>query len=601
MTTDSTNNPAPSDASLSRMTENLKKVEALTERLTSVMSNRQTHQQALDGPNQELFTKAAGAYMTEAINNPAKLMEHQMGYWTKTVTHFMEAQQALAQGTLSAPPDRTPTDRRFTNPLWETHPYFNYVKQQYLINAEALSQAVDDVEDMSPREKQRLAYFSQQIIDMLSPTNFLATNPDALERAVETEGESLIKGLENLISDLEANDGELIVRLADEKAFELGRNVATTPGKVVFRNKMFELIQYTPTTEKVHATPVIVFPPWINKFYILDLKAQNSFVKWVVDQGYTLFMVSWVNPDAAYRDIGLEDYVEDGYLAAFREVKEITGQAQVNAVGYCIAGTTLSLTMSLLKQRGDKTVKSATFFTALTDFSDQGEFRPFLTDDFIDGIEAETEDKGVLPSIVMQRTFSFLRSNDLVYGPAVKSYMMGETPPAFDLLYWNGDGANLPAKMAMQYLRGLCQRNELAEGGFDLMGHHLELGDIEVPLCAIACETDHIAPWKDSYRGVQMMGSKDKTFIMTQSGHIAGIVNPPSKKKYGHYTNPDVALTHEDWREGAKFNEGSWWPSWEKWLKKRSGKQIDARIPGADGRKIISDAPGEYVTKKAKL
>ncbi|MGB5865974.1 MAG: class I poly(R)-hydroxyalkanoic acid synthase, partial [Sulfitobacter sp.] len=423
MTTDTSNDGEPTAAAMTRMTENLSKVDALRERLTQVLANRNTHQAALDGPNQELFAKAAKAYMHEALTNPAKLLEHQMGYWTKSVTHFMEAQQALAKGTLSAPEDKTGTDRRFSNPLWAQHPYFNFVKQQYLMNADALSQAVEDVEDMDPREKQRLKYFSRQIIDMMSPTNFLATNPDVLQRAVETEGESLIKGLENLISDLEANNGEMIVRLADEDAFELGVNIATTPGKVVFRNRMFELIQYTPTTEKVHATPLVVFPPWINKYYILDLKAQNSFVKWVVDQGYTLFMVSWINPDKTYKDVGMGDYVEDGYIAAFDQVKAITGEKKVNAVGYCIAGTTLCLTLSLLKQRGDTTVKSATFFTALTDFSDQGEFQPFLTDDFIDGIEAETKDKGMLPSIVMARTFSFLRSNDLVYGPAVKSYM----------------------------------------------------------------------------------------------------------------------------------------------------------------------------------
>ena len=600
MATDTTENGEPTAASMARMTENLSKVDALRDRLTKVLATRNTHQAALDGPNQELFQKAAKAYMQEAVTNPAKLIEHQLGYWTKTVTHFVEAQQAFAKGTLAAPEDRTPKDRRFANPMWEKHPYFNFVKQQYMMNAEALEQAVSDVEDMEPREKQRLAYFSRQIIDMMSPTNFLATNPDALQRAVDTEGESLIKGLENLIGDLEANKGEMNVRLADENAFELGGNIATTPGKVVFRNRMFELIQYTPTTEKVHATPLIVFPPWINKYYILDLKAQNSYVKWVLDQGYTLFMVSWINPDASYRDVGMEDYVEEGYIAAFNEVKAITGEKQVNAVGYCIAGTTLSMTLSLLKQRGDTSVKSATFFTALTDFSDQGEFRPFLTDDFIDGIEAETADKGILPSIVMARTFSFLRSNDLVYGPAVKSYMMGETPPAFDLLYWNGDGANLPAKMAMQYLRGLCQNNELADGGYDLCDAHLVLDEVDVPLCAIACETDHIAPWKDSYRGVQKMGSKDKTFIMTQSGHIAGIVNPPSKGKYGHYTTDDLTLGHEDWLAGADFTEGSWWPRWEKWLTKHSGKMIPARIPGADGREILCDAPGPYVAVKAR-
>ncbi|MFL4471946.1 PHA/PHB synthase family protein [Tateyamaria armeniaca] len=599
-TTHDTTNGVVSGENLDKLNTNLKKVEELTQRLTQVMSHRSMHNAALDGPNQELFSKAATAYWSEALRDPAKVLEHQLQFWSKSVTHFVEAQQALASGKLQALADPGPKDRRFVNPLWDTHPYFNFVKQQYLINAAAVEQAIDDVTDMDAKEKQRLAYFSRQILDLMAPTNFLATNPDALEKAVETEGQSLVQGLENLISDLEANNGELIVKLADDKAFELGGNIATTPGKVVYRNKMMELIQYTPTTEKVHKLPLVLFPPWINKFYILDLKEQNSMVKWLVGQGHTLFVVSWINPDAAYAGVGLEDYVEDGYLAAIREAKAITGQKQVNAIGYCIAGTTLALTLSLLKQRGDTSIKSATFFTALTDFGDQGEFAPFLTDDFIDGIEAETAEKGILPSVIMARTFTFLRSNDLVYTPAIKSYMMGQTPPAFDLLYWNGDGANLPAKMAMQYLRGLCQRNELADGGFDLLGHHLTLDDVEVPLCAIACETDHIAPWKDSYRGVQAMGSKDKTFIMTQSGHIAGIVNPPTKNKYGHYTNEDLGLDYQDWAESAEFHEGSWWPRWGAWLKKRAGAQVAARIPGTESHPVLCDAPGTYVTVKAK-
>ena len=599
MTIKTTKTDAESSKAQERMEENLRKVEALGARLSQIMVGRDTHQASLDGPNQELFAKAAASYWTEAVQNPAKMIEQQVSYWSKSVGHFMEAQQALAKGKLAAPEDTSPEDRRFANPLWKSHPYFNFVKQQYQINAEALGQAVDHVADLAPHEKKRLQYFSRQIIDMMSPTNFLATNPDALERAVATEGESLIRGLENLIADLEANNGELIVRLADESAFELGRNIATSPGKVVYRNKLFELIQYSPSTEKVDATPIVIFPPWINKFYILDLKAQNSLVKWIVDQGYTLFMVSWVNPDQSHRDIGMGDYIEDGFLTAIREVKEITAQEQVHAVGYCIAGTTLSLTLSLMKQRGDTSVKSATFFTALTDFSDQGEFQPFLTDDFIDGIEAETKDKGILPSVIMARTFSFLRSNDLVYGPAIKSYMLGDTPPAFDLLYWNGDGANLPQRMAMEYLRGLCQQNKLVEGGFELLGHRLKL-DIDVPLIAIGCETDHIAPWKDSYRGVRMMGSADKTFVMTQSGHIAGIVNPPSKGKYGHYTNDNLSLDHEDWLEGAKFHEGSWWPRWGAWLENRSDGKVDARIPGEKGRDTLGDAPGAYVVRKAR-
>ncbi|WP_299691056.1 class I poly(R)-hydroxyalkanoic acid synthase [uncultured Tateyamaria sp.] len=600
MTTSDTTSGAVTGENLDKLNTNLRKVEELTQRLTQVMTHRSTHNAALDGPNQELFGKAATAYWQEALRDPAKVLEHQLQFWSKSVTHFVEAQQALASGKLKAPDDPGPKDRRFANPLWDTHPYFNFVKQQYLINADAVMQAVDSVTDLDPKEKQRLGYFSRQILDMMSPTNFLATNPDALEKAVETEGQSLIDGLENLIADLEANNGELVVRLADETAFELGHNIATTPGKVVYRNRMMELIQYTPATEKVHKTPIVLFPPWINKFYILDLKQQNSLVKWIVDQGYTLFVVSWVNPDAAYASVGLEDYVEDGYLTAIREAKAITGEKHVNAIGYCIAGTTLSLTLSLLKQRKDKSIKSATFFTALTDFGDQGEFSPFLTDDFIDGIEAECADKGILPSVIMARTFTFLRANDLVYTPAIKSYMMGQTPPAFDLLYWNGDGANLPEKMAMQYLRGLCQRNELAEGGFELLGHRLTLDDIDVPVCAIACETDHIAPWANCYRGVQQFGSKDRTFIKTQSGHIAGIVNPPSKNKYGHYTNDDLSLDPEAWSASAAFHEGSWWPRWEAWLNKRSGAMVPAREPGDSTHPVLCDAPGTYVTVKAK-
>ena len=601
MATEDTHDHEVATQNLDNLGRNLKKVEELQERLRDVLLHRRGHNASLDGPNQTLFAKGMAAYFNEAFTNPARVLERQIDFWSKSVTHFVEAQQALASGKLAAPDDPGPKDRRFVNPLWDTHPFFNFVKQQYLINAEALTVAVEDVEDLDPVSKRRLKYFTRQIVDMMSPTNFLATNPDVLEKAVKTDGQSLIDGLENLISDLEANDGELVVRLADEEAFTIGENIATSPGKVVYRNEMMELIQFTPTTETVHRTPVLLFPPWINKYYILDLKPQNSLVKWIVEQGYTLFVVSWINPDAGYADVGLDDYVADGYLRAIEEVKDICDEEEVNAVGYCIAGTTLALTLSLLKQRGDKSVKSATFFTALTDFSDHGEFTPFLTNDFIDGIEEEIDDKGVLPSVIMARTFSFLRSNDLIYQPAIKSYMMGETPPAFDLLYWNGDGANLPGRMAKQYLRGLCQQNEFAEGGFELLGHRLSLSEVQIPLCAVACETDHIAAWKDCYRGVQQMGSRSKTFIVTQSGHIAGIVNPPSKNKYGHYTNDDLKSDHDTWLEQATFQEGSWWPRWGEWLKKRSGRQVPARVPGDTGRKTLGDAPGDYVRVKAKI
>ncbi|MFP7571276.1 PHA/PHB synthase family protein [Marivita sp. S2033] len=578
---------------------NLQKIEALTQRLMSAISSKKQINPALHGPDSALYGKAMQAYWQEWLQNPAKIIEHQIEFWGKSVTHYVEAQQALAKGKLQPPENPGPQDRRFKNPLWDEHPYFNFIKQQYLINADAIRSSVEKIEDLDATEKKRLRYFAQQIVDMFAPTNFLATNPDALQKALETEGESLVKGLENLVADLEANNGELVVRLADESAFEIGTNIATAEGDVVYRNDMMEVIQYKPTTEKVRETPIVLFPPWINKFYILDLKPENSFIRWVVDQGYTLFVVSWINPDESYSDVGLESYIEDGYLRAIEEVKSICDVEKVNAIGYCIAGTTLNLTLSLMKQKGDKSIKSATFFTTLTDFSDQGEFTPFLQDDFIDGIEAEIGETGILKSFIMARTFSYLRSNDLVYGPAIKSYMMGETPPAFDLLYWNGDGANLPGKMAIQYLRRLCQDNQFAEGGFDLMGHTLDLKDVDVPICAIACETDHIAAWKDCYRGVQKAGSNSKQFILSESGHIAGIVNPPTKKKYGHYTNDDTSLAADDWLSSADYTEGSWWPRWESWIAKRSGKWVKARETGDKSHPSLGPAPGTYVSVKA--
>ncbi len=598
MTTNDLESVKETGEGVAKLEANLARVEELTQRLLKVMGQARQVPPALQGPSQELYVKAASAYMTEMMQNPAKLIEHQLEFWGKSVKHYVEAQHLLTQGKLTPPTDDTPKDRRFAHELWDTNPYFNFIKQQYLMNAAAVQQAVEDIDTLDTEEKKRLRYFSQQLVDMISPTNFLPTNPEALALAAETEGESLVAGLENMIADLEANGGDLVVTLADKKAFKLGENLATTPGSVVFRNHMFELIQYAPSTETVHEIPLLIFPPWINKFYILDLKPQNSLIKWAVDQGYTGFVVSWVNPDASYADTSMSDYVEDGYLTAMSEVKKICGVKKLNAVGYCIAGTTLSLTLALMKQRKDTSVNAATFFTTLTDFSDRGEVGVFLNDDFIDGIEAEVNENGILDSFFMSRTFSYLRSNDLIYGPAIKSYMLGKAPPAFDLLYWNGDGTNLPAKMSVEYLRGLCQADRFATDGFEICGTTVHLKDVTVPLCAIACETDHIAAWKSSYAGIQKMGSKDKTFILSESGHIAGIINPPSKNKYGHYLNPELGLSVNDWRDSAERHDGSWWPRWDAWLSAKSGKSVPARTPGDADHPVLAPAPGTYVAAK---
>lgn len=578
------------------LSANLAKVETLTQRLMVALAKRKQADAALYGPSQEVYLKAATAYVAEMMQNPAKILEHQINFWGKSLKHYVEAQQILARGELKAPPDPTPKDRRFANPLWESHPFFNYIKQQYLMNAEAVTQAISGLETLDPADKKRAEYFSRQIVDMFAPTNFLATNPDALERAVATDGESLVLGLENLVRDVEAHDGDVAVTLADPEAFRVGYNIATAKGSVVFRNRMLELIQYAPTTETVHATPLLIFPPWINKFYIMDLKPQNSLIRWIVDQGFTLFVVSWVNPDASYAEVGMDDYIREGYLAAMAAVRQITGEPQINAVGYCIAGTTLSATLAHLERAGDHTVKAATLFTTLTDFSDQGEVGVFLNDDFVDGIERQVAVDGVLDKSFMSRTFSFLRSNDLIYQPAIRSYMLGEAPPAFDLLFWNGDGTNLPARMAVEYLRKLCQNDDLAQGRFEVFGKPVSLADIKQPLFAVACETDHIAAWKGSFNGVRQFGSTDKTFVLSQSGHVAGIINPPGKGKYGHYTSSAPLERPEDWLAQASFTMESWWPRWGEWLSAQSGAQVPARTPGDSGLPVLVDAPGTYVT-----
>ena len=594
----------PSDDSanaekLERLNANLAKMDVLSKRLVAAMGKKKSADPGLQAPSQDVYIQAAAAYMAEMMNNPSKILEQQVNYWGKSLKHYVDAQQQVAHGKLTPPEDKGPSDRRFKSELWDTHPYFNFIKQQYMYSSEAITDAMQNLDGLSDHEKSRVSFFAQQIVDMFAPTNFLATNPEALSRAVETDGASLVQGLENLVHDIEANEGDLLVSLADETAFKIGENIAATEGSVVFRNRMFELIQYKPTTEKVNATPLVIFPPWINKFYVMDLKPQNSLIKWLVDQGHTLFVVSWINPDETYADVGIDTYVDEGYLTAFEHIKKITGEKQVNAVGYCIAGTTLSLVLALLKKRGDTSVKAATFFTMLSDFDDPGEMGVFLEDDFVDGIERQVAEKGYLHSFFMSRTFSYLRANDLVYGPAIRSYMLGEAPPAFDLLYWNGDSTNLPGRFVVEYLRNLCQQNKLAKGEMELLGETLSLTDIDVPICAIACETDHIAAWRGSYAGITQFGSKDKTFIVSESGHVAGIINPPSKKKYGHYTNTDMTGTQDAWWAGATFNEGSWWPRWDAWLSGKSAKKVPARTLGSEEFPILAPAPGTYVQMKS--
>ena len=581
-----------------QLNANLQKLEELSGRFFEVLNNKKQINLGLNGPGHDLFVKTAGAYLKSMAQNPTFFMEQQISYWGKTLEYFAETQEQFFSNSADNE-NIEHVDKRFTHQLWKTNPFYKNVLKQYHVNSNMIIEAVAQVEGLSSKDQARLEYFSSQIIDMMAPTNFFGTNPDALEKAFLSKGESLVKGLENLIRDLESNNGELLVRLADETAFKVGSDLAATPGKVVFRNRLFELIQYSPSTEMVYQTPLLIFPPWINKFYILDLKPHNSLIRWIVDQGYTLFVVSWVNPDTSYADVGLEEYIEEGYFEAIEQVKSICNTKTINALGYCIAGTVLSIVMSLMKKRGDASINTATLLTTLTDFSDQREFTPFLQNDFIDTIESEIKSKGILESFIIARTFSFLRSNDLIYSPAIKSYMMGEAPPSFDLLFWNGDGSNLPGKMALQYLRHLCQDNQFAKNQLKMFGEKLGVSDIETPVFAVSCETDHIASWEDSFRGLHNFSSKEKTFVLSEAGHVAGIVNAPGRGKYGYYFGKDDFKNLENWKQRADFKKESWWPFWEKWLGGRSKDLVKARTPGTLDDVDLGNAPGSYVHQKS--
>ncbi len=593
--------PTTSDDNSVNLSNNLKRLEELTNRLVAAVAGKEPQKGELQGPDAALYSKAASAWMGEAMRDPSKLIEQQVGYWGETLKYWSEAQNTLLAGEAKPPVENKEMsqDRRFKNPLWENHPYFRQAKQQYLLNVEMMENSIHGLDGLSDKEQRQVDFFSRQILDLYSPANFLATNPDALEKAVETEGQSLIDGLENLVRDLEANQGELAVTLADPDAFEVGVNIATTPGSVVFQNRMFQLIQYKPTTEKVQAIPLIIFPPWINKFYILDLKEKNSLIKYAVDQGFTVFIVSWVNPDESFRDVGFDTYVEDGLFKAVEVVKEITSEKQVNVIGYCIAGTLLTIGLAHMAKKGDDSIKCATYFTAMTDFEDSGDLGVFIDDGFLAGIEREVEEKGYLSHFFMSRTFSYLRANDLVYGPAIRSYMMGEAPPALDLLYWNSDSTNLPAKMAREYLSGLYRDNKLSSGEFEILGERLDMAAIKTPLCVIATKSDHIAPWKSSFKGLNKTNGTKK-FILAQSGHIAGIVNPAKGGKYGHWTNKASVSDLDKWFKDADFHEQSWWDDWALWLKRRSGKKILPREAGSKKYPVLEAAPGSFVKAKAK-
>jgi polyhydroxyalkanoate synthase len=535
--------------------------------------------------------------MARLLTNPYRLAQAQMNLvwdyfslWQHSMLRFAGMNAAPV-----AAPERN--DKRFRDDEWQEHFMFDFVKQSYLIAARHIHDTVSGVDGLDEQTRKKVSFYTRQYIDALSPSNFALTNPEVFRETVKSQGQNLVRGLNNLLRDLEDGGGNLQVRMTDTSAFELGKNVAVTPGKVVFQNDMMQLIQYLPATAKVHERPMLIVPPWINKFYILDLREKNSLIKWSVEQGHTVFVISWVNPDETLADKDFASYMHEGIFAALDAIETQTGENEVNAVGYCLGGTLLAAALAWLAAKKQQRIVSATFLTTLTDFSEPGELGVFIDEGQVANLEKKMFERGYLEGAEMAGTFNLLRANDLIWSFVVNNYLMGKDPFPFDLLYWNSDSTRLPAKMHSFYLRKMYMENKLVEpGGIMLDGVPIDLGKIKIPCFFISTMEDHIAPWKSTYRGARHFTCPVR-FVLGGSGHIAGIVNPPTANKYGYWLNPAPRLpeTAEQWFAGAEQRSGSWWVDWGNWLGAHGGAQVAARDPAKGKLKVLEEAPGSFV------
>jgi polyhydroxyalkanoate synthase len=554
-------------------------------------------QKGVSTPTDELgIAQAYMDMMAKMMSNPYKLAQTQMNLvwdyfslWQHSMLRVVGMQGAPVAAVKKG-------DNRFKDAQWEEHFLFDFVKQSYLITARHIHESVGSVEGLDDMATKKVNFFTRQFIDALSPSNFAMTNPEVLRETMRSSGQNLLKGFNNLLRDIEEGDGQLRVKMSDPSAFELGKNVAVTPGKVVFQNELMQLLQFNPTTEKQYKRPLLIVPPWINKYYILDLRQSNSFIKWATDQGHTVFVISWVNPDEKMSEMGFDAYVEQGSLAAIDAVCKQTGEKEVNTIGYCLGGTLLGSTMGYMTAKKDKRIASATFFVCLLDFSTPGELGVFIDEEQVSAIEKKMEARGYLEGSEMAGTFNMLRANDLIWSFVVNNYLMGKDPFPFDLLYWNSDSTRMPQKMHSFYLRNMYLNNALREpGGITLLDTPIDLSKVKTPSYFISTIEDHIAPWKGTYLGAGALGGPVR-FVLGGSGHIAGIVNPPSANKYGYWTNDAKQRPEnpDEWLSTAKQNEGSWWTDWQKWITGLDAEMVPARDPVKGKFKVLEDAPGSF-------
>ncbi len=552
------------------------------------------------GPLDPLNISGALVSLTKAMGTSRETVAEAQKAWWRDVTLLWERTALKVMGGEAKPlVEPSPGDRRFRAEEWRSNEIFDFVKQSYLLTANAMQDMVAGLEGLSPEERRRVAFFTKQFTDAFAPTNFPLTNPDVLKATLASNGKNLLKGLENIAADIARGQGELSIRQSAD-GFVIGENVATAPGKVVFRNGLMELIQYSPTTDTVHARPLLIFPPWINKFYIIDLRPENSFVCWLVAQGYTVFLVSWVNPDTKAAQKGFEEYMCEGVFEALDAVEKATGVRDPNCVGYCIGGTLLAATLAWMAQKKDARIHSATFWAAQTDFSEAGDLQVFVDDAQLEALQKQMQESGgVLKGSKMAGAFNMLRANDLIWSFVINNYMLGKDVAPFDLLYWNSDTTRMPEKLHLSYLRNCYRDNALAKGEMEMGGVRLDLSKVKVPIYLQSAKEDHIAPARSVYKAVQLFSGPVR-FILAGSGHIAGVINPPAAGKYQYWTNDRHAPDFDAWLPGAKETAGSWWPDWSAWLSKLSGDQVPARQPGDGKLKPIGDAPGTYVKVKAQ-
>jgi polyhydroxyalkanoate synthase len=566
-----------------------------SQRLVADFLQRQTSEQSGSASLDPLNIGNAFLEMTtRMMSDPAKLVEANLSLWNDYMALWQSTARRLMGETTEPVARPDAADRRFKDEMWQDNEVFDFIKQSYLLSARYMHGLVEGVEGLDDHTAQKVDFYTRQFVDAMAPSNFVMTNPEVLRATVESGGENLIKGLNNLLDDLERGKGKLAIKMTDYDAFKVGENIAVTPGKVIYQNDLMQLIQYDPTTETVVDRPLLVVPPWINKYYILDLRPKNSFIKWAVDQGHTVFVISWVNPDEKLAAKDFSDYMKEGPLAAIDAIEKATGQSQVNAVGYCLGGTLTVCTLAYLAAKGRDSIASATLFTTMTDFAEPGELGVFIDEEQLTSLEERMNENGFLDGRDMAMTFNMLRANDLIWSFVVNNYLLGKDPFPFDLLYWNSDSTRMPAAMHSFYLRKMYQQNKLIEpGGLTLDGVAIDLSRIKTPIYMLSTREDHIAPWKSTFSLTQRTGGPVK-FVLAASGHIAGVVNPPAANKYCYWVNNKKVKSPDTWLTGAKQEDGSWWPDWHGWATKGL-KQVTARKPGDGKLKPVEEGPGAYV------